>query len=217
MSDRDQALAMLRQSRVVAMDAHRAEQIRHREAHYRNSLPETVQEARLSRFHARDAADAAVLASARQWVQGIVEGGKTNLAVFGPVGTGKTWLLAAIGWALLPTQRPAVYLRAPLAWAAIRATYDGRRDESESDLMGRWVGAPVLLLDELGAGHVTDAYRAFVAEVIGRRTDDGRPTVVASNLGPADWVSACDERAADRMAGGVQLPVLGASRRGAAA
>lgn len=196
------------------MQEHRQGVLAHRETSYRASLPRTVVDARLSRFKPRDAADEAALAKAREWVAGVIAGKAENLSLVGPPGTGKTWLMAAIGWALLPTECAATYIRAPAAWSAVKATYDGQ-GESERTLMSRWITAKVLLLDEIGAGNVTEPYRACIAEIIGQRTDEGLPTVAASNLAPKQWAQVLDDRAADRMGGGITIALLGNSRRGA--
>ena len=208
-------MELIQRARVVSMQEHLAGIMAHRESAYRASLPRTVVDARLKRFEPRNAADAAVLARTRDWLTGLMAGKADNLSLVGPPGTGKTWLMSAIGWALLPTEHAATYLRAPSAWAAVKATYDGQ-GESERALMSRWITAKVLLLDEIGAGNVTEPYRACIAEIICRRTDEGLPTVAASNLALADWPKALDDRAADRMAGGTTIALLGASRRGAA-
>ncbi len=207
---------LIRQAREQSMQSHAEAMLKARKDGYRNGLPRLVIDARLSQFEARNKADQAVLAAARQWLEACVDGSPNNLVLIGPNGTGKTWLMVAMGWALLPSTRPAVYVSAPDLWADVKHSYGDNSAADELQILSRYVSAPVLLLDEVGAGHVTEAYRACIAGLICKRANAGLPTVAASNLSADKWADALDGRAADRLAGGIVLPVLGASRRGAA-
>lgn len=206
---------MFAEAAEKARKEHEKRMAEHRRDVYAKHLPKSLLEARLSRFVARDSSDEAVLEKARAWREAALSSEPPNLSVFGPPGTGKSWLCAAIGWSLIHSEKMPRYLRATDAWSQIKSTY-GNGEGSERSLMSEWMTYPILILDELGAGHITEPYRACIAEIVGQRTDNGLPTVVASNLAPASWASAMDDRAADRMAGGWQLAILGKSRRGQA-
>lgn len=204
----------IRLARAESMREHTRMMLMGREAVFRKSLPLLVADVRLSEFHARNTADAAVRDKAREWVKACIAGSPNGLLLVGPNGTGKTWLLAAIGRALLPTERPAVFVSAPDLWADVKHTYGSHEGESERQLLANYKCAPVLLLDELGAGNITEPYRACMADLLCYRANNGHPTVIATNLAPNKIADVTDSRAGDRLSGFVVLPVLGASRRG---
>ena len=207
----ESVMEMISKAAQNAREQHQLDMERHRANVYGGGLPESLKAARLRLFKPRDAADEATFEKARAWREAVLTADPPSLSIFGPPGTGKSWLSAALGWSLLKSERMPKYLRVPDAWARIKATYGG--EGSERELMRDWCTWPLLILDELGAGHVTEPYRACMAELIGVRADNGRPTIIASNLAPSNWASVMDERAADRMAGGWQLPIVGKSRR----
>lgn len=218
-AEQSEAAAVLAEARIASLHEHGRRVLETRAATYRNSLACRYHDARLSAFKPRNRADVATLEAARSWVRKAAAGEAQNLTLTGIPGTGKTWLLAAMGWALVPSNYPALYLRAPEGWAAVRATYgdkDRINGNSEHSLMSVWKTAPVLLLDEVGAGNITEPYKAFVAELICARTDDGLPTVAASNLPLAAMVTVSDVRTQDRLEGGALIVVPGPSRRLAA-
>lgn len=209
----DERMGLIRQARQASMAEHARMMLESREATFRKSLPALVADARFSHFQARDAADIQNLACASEWAKDCAAGAQRGLLLVGPNGTGKTWLLAAIGRYLLPTERPAVFVSAPDLWADVKHTYGSSEGESERQLLANYKTAHVLLLDELGAGNITEPYRACIADLLCYRANNGLATVVATNLSPNKLADATDGRAADRLAAFKVLPILGKSRR----
>ena len=103
------------------------------------------------------------------------------LALSGPVGSGKTHLLAAIGNACQNQGVPFVFLTAPDLLDALRAGYnDANADYDARFEQLRTIA--VLLLDDLGAEVATDWATEKLFQLLNHRYNAELPTVVATNF-----------------------------------
>ncbi|WP_088227714.1 ATP-binding protein [Desulfosporosinus sp. FKB] len=98
----------------------------------------------------------------------------------GPVGSGKTFLAAAIANELMEAQKQVLFLVVPDLLDELRATY--KSDVNELDLLDTARTIPVLILDDLGAHNYTDWTRNRLYSIINYRMNDQLPTIFTSNL-----------------------------------
>ena len=103
-----------------------------------------------------------------------------GLMFTGPVGSGKTFLAAAIANELMEAQKQVLFLVVPDLLDELRATY--KTDVNELDLLDTARTIPVLILDDLGAHNYTDWTRNRLYSIINYRMNDQLPTVITSNL-----------------------------------
>ena len=103
------------------------------------------------------------------------------LLLTGPVGTGKTHLLAAIAHVCLAQQRPVAFATAPDLLDALRDGYADATFDYPTRL-NHLCTIEVLLLDDLGTEKPTEWAQEKLFQLLNARYNAGLPTVVATNL-----------------------------------
>lgn len=98
----------------------------------------------------------------------------------GPVGSGKTFLAAAIANELIESKLRVLFLIVPDLLDELRATY--KSEINELDLLDAARTIPILILDDLGAHNYTDWTRNRLYSIINYRMNEQLPTVITSNL-----------------------------------
>lgn len=125
------------------------------------------------------------------------------LYLHGPPGAGKSHLAAAIAHERAARGEQARYRSTPGLLAAIR---DGFATGSSHTIYTDLAACDLLVLDDLGAEHLTDWSRELLFRLVNDRI--GKPTVLTSNFHPDELAGASDvpaERIADRIAGNASM------------
>lgn len=144
---------------------------------------------------ARDA-----LRSCQAFVARVLEGRvDKGLFVSGGVGLGKTFLLSAICNSLIEARVPTLYVVFSDLIAAIRDSFNPESSQTESRIMAATKEARVLILDDLGAEHVTDFVTNRLFDIINYRCNHSLPLVVSSNLGASQIAELYGPRIASRL------------------
>lgn len=141
----------------------------------------------------------------------------------GNVGTGKNHLACAIARQVSSKQGySSLLLTVAEAIQRIRATW-GDRDrqspqstETHTEIIERFADVNLLILDEVGRQYGSDAERINLFEVIDARYRAMRPTMVISNLLPAEIIDYLGRAAYDRLRenGGILVNFDWESHRG---
>lgn len=130
------------------------------------------------------------------------------LLLLGKPGTGKTHLAAAIANQVMRnTSSTAIYRTLGGLLMDIRATYDRAGSGHEAKVICAVTESDLLVLDEIGATKATEFELATLFAVINGRYEEMRPTIIVSNLMPAELAPAIGERCVDRLreGGGIAL------------
>ena len=122
-----------------------------------------------------------------------------GLFISGGVGLGKTFLLSAICNSLTEARVPTLYVVFSDLIAAIRESFNPESSQSESRIMSATKEVRVLILDDLGAEHVTDFVTNRLFDIINFRCNHSLPLIVSSNLGAPQIAELYGPRIASRL------------------
>jgi DNA replication protein DnaC len=165
------------------------------------ALPQRYRQARLSDFPDQ------IVQGVMAWFAKPGDG----LLLCGPAGTGKTHMAAAITRSCIEIGRPITFRRAADLFQAIRDTYD--QGFAEATVLSDYAKTPLLVLDDLGAGALSDFERRYTLEVLDRRLNAMLPTIVTTNWKLSQIREQMDERIASRLSGYTVLTFAGRDRR----
>lgn len=149
-------------------------------------------------------------ADAARWVRDYRAGRRCNLAILGPTGSGKTWTACAVARMLLISDTvPVTVVSASEFLDNLRPAQGGL----DVDMM-QFATAPVMVLDDLGTERLTEWAEEQVDRLAHTRSHNNRPTIITSNLTPAQLKDRYSRRTIERLFGGSQLiKITGATRR----
>jgi DNA replication protein DnaC len=101
------------------------------------------------------------------------------------------------------------------AMRGIKATYDKGAGVSEADAIKALVDPKLLILDEVGADLGTDHNKVLLFDIINKRYEHVRPTIILTNLDQATLTTYFGERILDRLreGGGKLVQFTWASHR----
>lgn len=123
-----------------------------------------------------------------------------NLALLGNAGNGKTHLACAVGRHVIRNcGGKARFLTVAELNRMVRESKRFDSDITESEVI-RGLGAyDLLIIDEVGVQSGTDAEARALFDVFNERYQNCKPTVLISNLLPADFAAAVGDRIVDRI------------------
>lgn len=128
---------------------------------------------------------------------------KPWLFLFGPKGTGKTHLAAAVAHARIELGQPAIFMNVPDLLMHLRRTFSPSSDVTYDDLFDNLRTTPMLILDDLGKQQETKWAQEKMYQLINHRYNLRLPTVITMNeeaeeIDPVIWSRINDVRLTTR-------------------
>jgi DNA replication protein DnaC len=151
-------------------------------------LPEKYAHRQLEQFP-----DARLAARIGKWyvrnIEGSPEGERAPrvfLLLHGPNRRGKTTLAASVANLALERGEPATWRSMKRILDEIKSTYDKESKACSNDVLQALYTAPFLVIDDLGAEHLTGWVEETIYGIFEERLNHGLLTIITSNLGWAD-------------------------------
>jgi DNA replication protein DnaC len=137
-----------------------------------------------------------------------------SLYLYGPTGTGKTFLAKCAGKALIEKSHTVLYLSAPALFEAARAAKFHDADQPDAaEAYRRILRVNLLILDDLGTEPASDSRYADLLSLLETRAQPSREprrNIIATNMDLKRLYAAYNERIGSRIAGGFDiLPFAG--------
>ena len=138
-----------------------------------------------------------VLSRCKQFAQNF-ELGNNGMIFMGKTGVGKTHLSLSIANEVLKKGFGVVYGTSSEFLGKIEKEHFGRADGDTLELLCE---CDLLIIDDLGAEFQTQFTSSAIHELINRRIMEGKPTIISTNLSPAELAQIYGDRVSSRIIG----------------
>jgi len=138
--------------------------------------------------------------------------GHPFVTLLGTVGTGKTHIAFALGWAWLESGRSVLYYQVENLLDALRQGYSSwqKGDPEGYDTILKFTqNVHLLILDDFGAQHETEWAASKLEQIVDYRYINKKPLIATTNLA----LNRLPARIADRLGEGVLVQLTGESFR----
>ena len=120
------------------------------------------------------------------------EPGRNGLFITGPMGTGKTHLVAAIANQLIDEGTPVICMTMIDLLARIRQTYERSQRPgakyNEDEILNIYKEVPLLIIDDMGKEQTTTWIVSKIYEIINARYEAYMPTIITTNYSDSELV-----------------------------
>ena len=167
----------------------------------RAGIPPRFQDRTLDNYTATEEGQARALRIARMYVEmwPEMQDKGTSLIFSGKFGTGKSHLACAIANAVMATGSSALSTTVSDALRSIKRAYDKGSELSEADAINTLVQPRLLVLDECGMDYGTEHSKTLIFDVLNKRYEELRPTLILTNLDAPALREYFGDRVVDRL------------------
>jgi DNA replication protein DnaC len=187
-------------------------------AHSHSKIPLRFKEKTLDTYMAEGDGQQKALAFARWYVENWddLQSKGTGLIFSGKAGAGKTHLACGIIKAINDKAGRAVFMTVQDARRYVKNTYRKDAGLQEEEAIDNLVRIGLLVLDEIGMDYGTDFNKALLFDMLNKRYENIKPTLLLTNLDPVALREYLGERLIDRMreGGGKMVTFTWESYRG---
>lgn len=167
----------------------------------RAGIPPRFQSRSFANYEAANDGQKAALRKAMAYVEAWPEALErgTCLIFAGNAGTGKTHLACAIANALIARGASSLFTTVSDAMRAIKRSYDPSNSISEAQAIHAFVDPKLLIFDEVGGSKGTEHEMQLMFDIINKRYENSRPTIILTNLDPTALRDHLGVRVTDRL------------------
>lgn len=124
----------------------------------------------------------------------------SSMIFCGNTGTGKTLLACSIANHIIKNHaKTAVFMNVIDAVRKVKETFNKSSEITEREAISRFSKSDLLILDEVGVQFGSDTEKMILFEIINKRYENMKPTILISNLAPKLIENYIGERAWDRL------------------
>ena len=120
-----------------------------------------------------------LVSNLNNYVDNFKKNEQQGLVISGPVGVGKTYLLAALAKEILSKGYSAKFVDFFQLLAEIKASFS--KKESEDSILQPLIDVDVLLIDELGKGRNTEFELTIIDQIVMGRYNQDKPIIATTN------------------------------------
>lgn len=167
----------------------------------RSGIPQRFQSRSFANYEVTNDGQRSALRKAQAYVDGwtdVLERG-TCLIFSGNAGTGKTHLACAIANALIARGASSLFTTVSDAMRAIKRSYDPNSPISEGQAIHAFVDPKLVIFDEVGGSRGSEHEMQLMFDIINKRYENSRPTIILTNLDPTALREHLGERVTDRL------------------
>lgn len=117
----------------------------------------------------------------------------------GKTGTGKTHLACSIANHILQQGNTALFMGVLEAVRSVKQTFNQNSEITEQEAIDWFLNPDLLILDEVGVQFGTDTEKLILFEIINKRYEEMKPSILLSNLTPKELNAFVGDRVMDRM------------------
>ena len=167
----------------------------------RAAIPKRFERCDLGNYEGYDSGPARAGAKARRYADEFATNRErgTSLIFCGETGNGKTHLAVGIIKTIMAAGYSGAYTRVVELARAVKETYARGAARTERDVYEQFARPDLLVIDEVGRQRDTDTERLVLFEVINSRYEEGKPTLLSTNLSLQQLRDYLDEAAEDRL------------------
>lgn len=145
----------------------------------------------------------AAISKCPSWVQKYVD---QNLLLFGPVGTGKTFIAAALARHCVEKGFEYHFMTMTNLLQEIRDCFNNNSGTTDSDLIRYYQNVANLFLDDIGVEKISGWVHQTIYQVLDHRFSNNKRTVITSNLSPPRMEVCLGQRITSRILGACKTP-----------
>jgi len=123
-----------------------------------------------------------------------------GIVMLGSVGTGKTHLAVSICKSLCEQAVTCKISTVTKIIREIRSSWKKNGNNTEAEIIARYAGIGLLVIDEVGSQYGSDSERISITEIINDRYERMHPTILIGNVTLPELTELMGERVVDRVA-----------------